>query len=160
MNPVIQQYQQRVILLELIMDEMGLKEYCAENCLRLPVGCCNDNYFNRMVPYELESLQRQEVVANGLECSRLILSLSRECIYHTTEGCKLTTLKSPACVGFLCKKLEDYVAFKYVLGDSDVFIKNMKKVSEGSLVGDADSLFSNMDTAIETGKALIELNHQ
>lgn len=101
------------------IQEDALRGYCAEDCPRPPVGCCNADHFTVLstadillyqpsaaamqLSHVIDGLQRQErrhALAHGCVLTRA------HCACLCESGCSLRLFKSPRCVHYLCQGAE------------------------------------------------------
>jgi len=104
--------------------------YCIIHCIqkeqatepRLPrLGCCQAKYYqlHDLKHPAFELLRKERVKLYGkpedLETPQRISS----CEYHTPQGCRLKSHKSPTCLSFLCKEGIDFLRERYRLFEYD-----------------------------------------
>ncbi len=172
-SPIVH-YINRTKKLDEVLNELT-REICATECHNWKRGCCDGQHFDRGISFELKDLtghlQVLQALKNGWQEKN---KEDRMCKYHSKEGCKLDTLKTPLCIGYVCYNLNLFLAEELGIkdlhyapkkGDSlrklyDDFITSMGRVSGGILSLDQDDsffVFSNLDKAIRYGKELIKI---
>jgi hypothetical protein len=127
------------------------KGFCANKCTILPLGCCYIlGYDMGMVPKTMLKLQIIEAKRTGWK------EPEREdkCKFHSPTGCVISLFKSPACIGYLCDDLNDYLHEKYQDAHLKVFLRNLSKFRNSYI--DRHKIFEIMGATILSGSALIQ----
>ncbi|WP_243368649.1 hypothetical protein [Fundidesulfovibrio soli] len=104
--------------LEAVQERTG-KAFCAGNCGRPPVGCCNAAHYRvhsladfmigrpsglaMQLAASIEGLQRSEDAWSRHEG---LTHTSDHCAYLAERGCTLLLFKSPRCIHYICPHLE------------------------------------------------------
>lgn len=130
------------------------KNYCAQNCDRLPVGCCSVlGYDLGIIPEVMLEAQTLEARTRGfLEPSPLL----KKCRFHTDEGCIIALFKTPACVGFLCEGLIFMLEETYPKPMARDFVAALTAFRNCDI--DRREVFEKMKETIEAGNRLLEWN--
>jgi len=126
------------------------KRFCAENCDKLPNGCCYIlGYDMGLVPKTMLRLQALEAGRNG----HLVPPIEDKCKYHTHTGCTIALFKSPACIGYLCDPLMESMKAKYPAVELSRFLDCLALFRNGYI--DRRNIFEAMDSVIAAGNALL-----
>ena len=154
-------YAARVNELDKVMGELT-RNICASSCPDAPAGCCNGQFHKYTDFKAILNLQENEANINAWVICEEDPNL---CKYHTNTGCKLTLLKSPLCLGYLCAEIDIELTMKNPNETTSVFLNAMDKVAhskleyyervfEGNFKG-RDDILDAMDVAIVYGRDLI-----
>lgn len=103
------------------------KPHCRGDCQRPPVGCCNARHcdilsladvtlyqptsLSMQLAHAIGAMQRQED-AHAMAVSDRS-HVDRYCPYLTATGCTLRLFKSPRCVHYLCRDIDDQLHRDY-----------------------------------------------
>jgi transposase-like protein len=103
-----------------VIQAAATRDFCRDDCMRPPVGCCNANHFQILsladvmvarpsqtameLAHIIGMLQRQET-AFELDAGRSLTTGHCDCL--ASDGCTLRLFKSPRCVHYLCPGLGD-----------------------------------------------------
>ncbi|MBW2529610.1 MAG: hypothetical protein JRI23_35865 [Deltaproteobacteria bacterium] len=146
----------RRLLLEYAVWSMRLDEeataltrhFCAEQCHRLPVGCCTIAGYDMGVTPEA-MLKAQELEARLTGWTQRVDEENR-CRYHGPTGCCLRRFKAPACTGMLCDPLVAHLQAHHGGAALDRFRKRLAQYSIRSL--DRALIFEAMQSAVEAAR--------
>lgn len=114
---------ERYLGIERILNELfHATRYCLNGCILksgadyLPTpGCCKDRYYEK---YDIDHpafdrLTAEREALYGKPAERRWIKRISPCEYHTLQGCRLKTHKSPVCLGFFCRDGIDYFREQY-----------------------------------------------
>jgi len=117
--------------IEKILNEFFRElNYCLIHCIqkeqkpdrRSPIiGCCKDKYYkNHDIEHPaFELLKKEREQRYGKPENIEISGKTGLCEYHTREGCRLKSHKSPICLSFLCREAIDFLREQYQLFEYD-----------------------------------------
>ena len=170
-----EEYMDRARQLDEILKKLT-RDYCATDCPKPSDGCCDTRSHGLWASDGLLDCQEKEALIKGYNPNKF-----KGCIYHASDGCILTSTKSPKCIGFLCKDLKDIIE-EYDPTIAEIFNSKMDYIAEGSLIHHKlecrsyesgkcpeekgedckkpcfEQVIIGMDQAIEIGKKLIDKN--
>jgi hypothetical protein len=147
---LINQYAERTAKLDEVLNNLT-REFCAEKCLSGPIGCCQGQCYQSFeVPKEMLQLQEQQAIENGWKPHN-----EPVCKYHSETGCSLTTLKSPLCIGYICRHLAVNLGKQFKGKESFFnFWKSMESMAANSF---NEGTILNLEKAIDSGRKLVEM---
>lgn len=148
--------RQRVIGYSLYGRELDIiqtsitKAFCATECARPPLGCCNNQHWKiysmsdimmtRPTPVAMQlsdAIQKLQVDECAFREEASTAPETTRCRYFRGEGCTLRLFKSPLCMHYLCEGLSTRI--ETVFGEAgEVFVSNMRSVVARSLVRGRD----------------------
>lgn len=149
--------------MDVIQQDMT-KAYCAHECARPPVGCCNRHHCD---VYSLSDILISRPTSGAMELAHSIRTMQDDehayreaalnnapttlCRYFMASGCTLKLFKSPLCIHYLCDGIIEHL--KKSIGTSIApFIDAMHCVATRQLLSCTD--FTSADT-ITTAMAAI-----
>lgn len=161
-------YSKRTEQLDTILNKLT-RDYCAKNCYRGEIGCCESDHYGEGMPEALLAIQEIESLKNKWHDRK-----GGECKYHNSDGCRLTLFKPTLCIGHFCGYLREYLNLKFGDRRTEKFLNEMSNVGNSRLcysyINDRErkefekqqleKLFSAMDKAIVAGKKLVESKRQ
>jgi len=152
--------------------ENGIRQSCARDCQRPPVGCCNSEHHvilslsdiliarptqnSLHLAHVLTTLQNREH-AHSLEQGRLIRP--GYCSHLTATGCTLRMFKSPRCIHYLCPQVEEsmtamhgdnaapFLAAMHAIGSC--VIHTLEDFTSAAVIEAAETLFPGKKSAGE-----------
>lgn len=113
---------------EILNDFFGLFNFCMESCIPeqargfFPaMGCCKKPFYREYdlsdPGFDLLRTEREKRYGKPEDC--FPYKRISPCEYHTPEGCRLLTHKSPVCLSFLCKEGVETLRKRYGIYDYD-----------------------------------------
>ena len=130
--------------------------YCMIQCIQqqqkadrrsVIVGCCKDKYYkNHDIEHpSFELLRKKREQRYGTPESIVNSEKTGPCEYHTSEGCRLKTHKSPICLSFLCRDAIDFLREQYQLFEYDYLgiYYALEWILTGDMSGESFEAFKN-----------------
>jgi hypothetical protein len=157
------QYAAKARQLDKVLSEIT-KDYCANKCTDLPVGCCFHDFANHEVEDGLAKALGKIYEDEARKKAFLERVAYSACDYHTRQGCVLET-KPHVCLGFLCDELSDHLMLKYrwyrdIETNAISFVNSMRSIKSVFFsFSTSPGLFFYMDKAIESGNAIVEFEN-
>jgi hypothetical protein len=132
------------------IQEAGPRDRCKGGCPRPPVGCCTANHFvilslsDVLVGGPSPAAMHLSHVITGLQRNETAHSVSHgqvlspgHCDCLAADGCTLRLFKSPRCVHYLCREVEDALRLEHG-GQAPAFIAAMKAVATQTITAVGD----------------------
>jgi len=135
-----------------ILDKLGTREYCKEECpLEGNYGCCTLNFPLMGTGDTIISLQVSEATGNGWKRHED----QERCLYHNEDGCNLEATKSPVCIEYLCSQLRKSLIERFNESETiESFLSSMTRVK--GIDEEDQETFLPLNNTIKYGQELLE----
>lgn len=136
------------------------KEFCASECARAPVGCCNNSHhqifsfsdimMNRPTGLAMQladAIGRMQVLEGDFHALEAEAVAGARCRYFRQDGCTLRLFKSPLCLHYQCESLQERIGESYGQ-DGAHFASCMKSAAATQIVSSKDFTSSGVVQAV------------
>jgi len=108
----------------LLNDFFNTFDYCVKICIPAKIeknggrpvsACCKDRYHcvSDLDHPSFDLLKREREIRYGKPEDQVNTDPVSPCEYHSPQGCRLLTHKSPICLAFMCRKSIDFLRKTY-----------------------------------------------